>query len=53
VPKKINRNPGIAKRGDRWQARAYSDGIEKTKTFSTQDEAVRWYPRTDLLDRRW
>jgi len=42
MPKKVNRNPGISKRGDRWQARAYSDGTEKTKTFSTQDEAVRW-----------
>ena len=42
MPKKVNRNPGIAKRGDRWQARAFHDGSEKTKTFSTQDEAVRW-----------
>ena len=42
MPKKVNRNPGIAKRGDKWQARAFHDGSEKTKTFSTQDEAVRW-----------
>jgi len=53
MPRKTNRNPGISKRGSRWQARAYSGGIEKTKTFLTQDEAVRWYPRADLLDRRW
>jgi integrase len=42
MPKKVNRNPGITKRGDKWQARAFHDGTEKTKTFSTQDEAVRW-----------
>jgi len=42
VPKKVNRNPGIGKRGDKWQARAFHDGTEKTRTFSTQDEAVRW-----------
>ena len=42
MPRKVNRNPGITKRGDKWQARAFYDGTEKTKTFSTQDEAVRW-----------
>ena len=42
MPKKVNRNPGITKRSDKWQARAFHDGSEKTKTFSTQDEAVRW-----------
>ena len=42
MPKKVNRNPGITKRGDRWQARAFHDGTEKARTFSTQDEAVRW-----------
>ena len=42
MPRKTNRNPGISKRGDRWQARAFYDGTERTRTFSTQDEAVRW-----------
>ena len=42
MPRKTNRNPGISKRGDKWQARAFHDGTEKTRTFSTQDEAVRW-----------
>ena len=42
MPRKTNRNPGISKRGDKWQARAFHDGTEKTKTFSTQDEAIRW-----------
>jgi len=42
MPKKVNRNPGVTKRGDKWQARAFHDGTEKTRTFSTQDEAVRW-----------
>ena len=42
MPKRVNRNPGITKRGEKWQARAFHDGTEKTKTFSTQDEAVRW-----------
>jgi len=42
MPRKINRNPGITKRGDRWQARAFHDGTEKARTFATQDEAVRW-----------
>ena len=23
MPKKVNRNPGIGKRGDKWQARAF------------------------------
>ena len=42
MPKKVNRNPGIAKRGDKWRARAFFDGKEIAKTFSTQDEAIRW-----------
>ncbi|MCX6427404.1 MAG: tyrosine-type recombinase/integrase [Actinobacteria bacterium] len=42
MPRKVNRNPGITKRGDKWQARAFHDGTEKARTFSTQDEAVRW-----------
>lgn len=42
MPKKVNRNPGISKRGDKWQARAFYDGREHSKSFSTQDEAVRW-----------
>jgi integrase len=42
MPKKINRIPGISKRGDKWQARAFFDGREYSKTFTTQDEAVRW-----------
>lgn len=42
MPKKVNRNPGIAKRGDKWQARAFHDSKEFTKTFATQDEAIRW-----------
>jgi integrase len=42
MPRKTNRNPGVSKRGDKWQARAFHDGTEKTKTFSTQDEAIRW-----------
>ena len=42
MPKKVNRNPGIGKRGDKWQARAFFDGSEISRTFATQDEAVRW-----------
>ena len=42
MPKKVNRNPGVSKRGDKWKARAFFDGKEYSKTFSTQDEAVRW-----------
>ena len=42
MPKKVNRNPGIGKRGDKWQARAFFDGSEISKTFTTQDEAIRW-----------
>jgi len=42
MPKKVNRNPGIGKRGDKWQARAFFDGSEISKTFATQDEAIRW-----------
>lgn len=42
MPKKTNRNPGVGKRGDKWQARAFYDGREYSKSFSTQEEAVRW-----------
>ena len=47
MPRKINRNPGIEKRGDKWRARAFHDGAERTKSFSTQDEAVRWTRETE------
>ncbi len=42
MPKKKNRIPGVEKRGDKWRARAFFDGRETTKTFSSQDEAIRW-----------
>lgn len=42
MPKKVNRNPGISKRGDKWQARAFFEGNEHSKSFLTQDEAIRW-----------
>lgn len=42
MPRKSNRVPGIEKRGDKWRARAFHSGMEKTKTFATQDEAMRW-----------
>lgn len=42
MPRKVNRNPGVAKRGDKWKARAFFDGREVSKTFSIQEEAVRW-----------
>lgn len=42
MPRKVNRNPGIGKRGDKWRARAFFDGREISKSFATQDEAVRW-----------
>ena len=42
MPKKVNRNPGVAKRGEKWKARAFFDGREYSKTFSTQEEAIRW-----------
>jgi integrase len=42
MPKKKNRNPGVGKRGDKWQARAFFDGREYSKSFNTQEEAVRW-----------
>ena len=42
MPKKVNRNPGIAKRGDKWKARVFFDGSEYSKTFTTQEEALRW-----------
>ena len=47
MPKKINITPGISKRGERWQARAFHFGKEKSKTFSTKDEAVRWKRETE------
>jgi integrase len=42
MPRKVNRVPGIEKRGDKWRARAFYDGKETTRTFSSQDEAIRW-----------
>ncbi len=42
MPKKKNRVPGIEKRGEKWRARAFLDGRETTRTFSSQDEAIRW-----------
>ena len=42
MPKKINRYPGISKRGSKWQARAFFEGREFSKSFDTQDEAIRW-----------
>lgn len=42
MPKKKNRIPGVEKRGDKWRARAFFDGKETTRTFSSQDEAIRW-----------
>ena len=42
MSRKRNRVPGIEKRGDKWRARAYFDGKEVTKTFTSQDEAIRW-----------
>ena len=52
MPKKVNRNPGVAKRGDKWRARAFSEGKEFSKTFSTQDEAVRWKREQERLLER-
>jgi integrase len=46
MPRKVNRNPGIERRGDKWRARAFLGGVEKTKTFATQDEALRWKRET-------
>ena len=42
MPRKVNRNPGIGKLGDKWQARAFFDGREISRSFGTKDEAVRW-----------
>jgi integrase len=42
MPRRANRNPGVAKRGDKWKARVFFDGREYSKTFYTQDEALRW-----------
>jgi len=42
MPKKINRIPGVEKRGGKWRARAFFDGKESSKTFASQDEAIRW-----------
>jgi integrase len=42
MPKRKNRIPGIEKRGDKWRARAFYDGKETAKTFTSQDEAIRW-----------
>ena len=42
MPRQKNRVPGVEKRGEKWRARAFFDGRETTKTFSSQDEAIRW-----------
>lgn len=42
MPRKVNRVPGVEKRGDKWRARAFFDGKERSKSFFTQDEAIRW-----------
>lgn len=42
MPKRTNRVPGVEKRGDKWRARAFFDGREVSRTFSSQDEAIRW-----------
>jgi integrase len=42
MPKKINRIPGVEKRGGKWRARAFFDGKETSKTFGSQEEAIRW-----------
>ena len=42
MPRRVHRNPGVAKRGDKWKARVFFDGREYSKTFYTQDEALRW-----------
>ena len=42
MPRKVNRVPGVEKRGDKWRARAFYNGKETTRTFSSQDEAIRW-----------
>ena len=42
MPKRSNRNPGVGKRGNKWQARAFFDGREYSKSFNTQEEAIRW-----------
>jgi integrase len=42
MPRKVNRIPGIERRGTKWRARAFFDGRETTKTFLSQDEAIRW-----------
>ena len=52
MPKKVNRNPGVAKRGDKWRARAFSEGKEFSKTFGTQDEAIRWKREQERLLER-
>lgn len=47
MPRKINITPGISKRNEKWQARAFHFGKEKSKTFSTKDEAIRWKRETE------
>ena len=42
MPRKANRFPGVEKRGDKWRARAFFDGKEVAKSFTTQEEAIRW-----------
>lgn len=42
MPRKRNRVPGVERRGEKWRARAFYDGKETTRTFTSQDEAIRW-----------
>jgi integrase len=42
MPRRVNRVPGIEKRGDKWRARVSLDKRELSKSFSSQDEAIRW-----------
>jgi integrase len=42
MPRQRNRVPGIERRGEKWRARAFFDGRETAKTFTSQDEAIRW-----------
>ncbi len=47
MPRKSNTTSGVSKRGEKWQARAFHQGLEKSKTFSTKDEAIRWKRETE------
>jgi integrase len=59
MPRKKNRVPGVEKRGEKWRARVSLDGREVAKTFTSQDEAIRWkreqqraYERGEWIDPR-